>query len=707
MDRSKAIQLLRAELDKHNLSSWGIRLNQNANAPFLGLCSHKDKVIILNAHHVDQHPEAELTNTIRHEVAHAIVGPNHGHDEVWAAKAKEIGCDNVQPCANFSLSPLVIDAIRSGAEVEIVVDEQVVRNYSYKITQLKDICEKCGKMAVFDREMFIPSPDDIQPDKKIIFFKCTHFRIIELPKATPFHLLTAGGRKDCKHDWLKNTCVDCGAYRPFPFQVEGMKFAELALSAGKGVGIFDDMGLGKTIQALGVLKYHPEWGPFCFGVKSAIKFQWFKAILAWMGDEFLPQIINSSNDIVIPGLKCYIISYDMLVFKTKKLKSGKTVHQGFDVNKLINAGVKTLVLDECQQLKNPDSSRTQEIRKLAKSCKVIALSGTPWKNNGAEFFSVLNMIDPIRFNSYAGFTRRWVETYYNANGVPKLGGIKHPEQFQEFTKDFVIRRERVTVMPELPLINRQKLYIQLNEMENKVYGDATSEFVKWWNQHIIDGTENDATTGMHLLAKLNRLRHITGLAKIPATLEFCEQFDEQAEIKKLIIGVHHIDVGTILYDELKERWEKEGYLVMKITGSMNALEKFQAQETFNSTNKVFCVASILAAGEGMNLQTTNNIYLHEREWNPANEQQYEDRIIRIGQQSTSVTGTYCLGADTIDDLFDGIVEGKRNRFHKSMNKDERSNPAWRENEVLQELANAIVNKFNKQNNKSTQLVRSA
>ncbi len=696
MDRSDAIKLLRSSLDTHGLTNWKIRLNQNPNAPFLGLCSHKDKCIILNAHHVDQHPEKELRNTILHEVAHAIVGPGHAHDEVWAAKAKEIGCDNVQPCANFSLSPMVIDAIRSGAEVEIIVDEQVVRNYSYRITQLKDICETCGKPAVFDRELNIPARNENESDTKITFFKCTHFRIVKLPKATPFHLLTWGGRADCKHDWLKNTCVECGANRPFPFQVEGMKFAEAALIGGKGAGIFDDMGLGKTIQALGLLKYHEEWAPICFGVKSAVKFQFFKAILNVMGDKFLPQIINASNDIVIPGLKCYIISYDMLVFKTKKLKSGKTVHQGFDVQKLIDAGVKTLVLDECQQLKNPDATRTQEMRKLAKHCKVIALSGTPWKNNGAEFFSVLNMIDPIRFNSYAAFTRQWVQTYFDGNGKPKLGGIANPKQFQEFTKDFLIRRERVTVLPELPLINRQRLYVELNEMENKIYGDETSSFVKWWNQHIIDGTENDATTGMHLLAKLNRLRHITGLAKIPATQEFCRQFDEQADIKKLIIGVHHIDVGRILFDELKAEWEPQGYLVMKISGSMSALEKFQAQETFNASTKCFCVASILAAGEGMNLQSTNQIYLHEREWNPANEQQYEDRIVRIGQQSTSVTATYCLGADTVDDMFDAIVEGKRNRFHKSMNKDDRSNPAWVDSDILRDLAGAIVSKYNKE-----------
>jgi hypothetical protein len=694
MDRSDAIKLLRSELDKHQLDAWKIRLNQNAAAPFLALCDHRSKCIILNAHHVDQHPVAELTNTIKHEVAHALVGAGHGHNETWAAKAREIGCDNVSPCANFGLNPSVIDAIRSGAEVEVIVNEQTIRSYDYRITQLKDLCETCGKPAVFDREVVFPAKGEDKTDKKITFFKCTHFRITEIPKATPFHNLTWGGNKDCKHEWMKTTCLLCGAFKPYPFQVEGMKFAERALISGKGCGIFDDMGLGKTIQAIGLLKYHPELFPVTFGVKSAVKFSFFRACLDILGDSYLPQVIQKSSDIVIPGLKVYIISYDMLVFKTKKMKSGKTVQQGFDVQKLIDAGMKTLVLDECQQLKNPDASRTQEMRKLAKHTKVIALSGTPWKNNGSEFFSVLNMIDPIRFNSYAGFTREWVASYFDSNGKPKLGGIRNIPKFREFTKDFLIRRERATVLPELPLINRQRLYIQLEEIEQQTYNDSTSAFVKWWNQKVLDGEDTSAATGMELLAKLTHLRHISGLAKIPATKEFVEQFVEQAEIKKLIIGVHHIDVGQTLYDDLKAQYPD--YLVLKITGGMNAQQKYDTQLAFNAAHKVLCVASTKAAGEGMNLQTANQVVLHERQWNPADEQQFEDRICRIGQEAKNVTATYVLGADTVDALFDEIVERKRHHFHRSMNTNELSNPEWVQSDLMNELANAIVAKYNKQ-----------
>ena len=75
MTRQEAGQFLRDELNKHGLKDWSVRLNQNANSHFLGLCSHKDKCIILSAHHIDIHPTPDVINTIRHEVAHALVGP--------------------------------------------------------------------------------------------------------------------------------------------------------------------------------------------------------------------------------------------------------------------------------------------------------------------------------------------------------------------------------------------------------------------------------------------------------------------------------------------------------------------------------------------------------------------------------------------------------------------------------------------------------
>ena len=146
MTRNDATKLTRQLLDQHNLPDWKIRLISDLTRPFLGKCSYQDKCIYLNSHHIDTHPEVEIINTIKHEVAHALC-PNHQHDSIWAAKARELGCDNTSECAPYSFSASAIDAMRSGAILEVDFEEQVIRTPTYKITRLQDKCPECGKVA--------------------------------------------------------------------------------------------------------------------------------------------------------------------------------------------------------------------------------------------------------------------------------------------------------------------------------------------------------------------------------------------------------------------------------------------------------------------------------------------------------------------------------------------------------------------------------
>lgn len=64
----------------------------NAKVRF-GCCNYRTKTISLSKHLVAMNDEAKVTDTILHEIAHAIVGKKHNHDFVWRAKAIEIGCD--------------------------------------------------------------------------------------------------------------------------------------------------------------------------------------------------------------------------------------------------------------------------------------------------------------------------------------------------------------------------------------------------------------------------------------------------------------------------------------------------------------------------------------------------------------------------------------------------------------------------------------
>jgi non-specific serine/threonine protein kinase len=575
------------------------------------------------------------------------------------------------------------------------------------VTRLQDKCPECGKVAV---EKFAFETVDKQGNLvKLITLDCFHIIKRIIPKGTPFETMVSNFWKPeiaaCKHDWPtreeaktnhipSNQCRKCGEFKLYDFQVVGARACEAALAMQKGFGIFDDMGLGKTMQALAYLKFHAKKHKKTMVVtKSAIKFQWFKAAVTWLGPEFISQIISTSKDYLMPNLKLYIIPYDLL--------------RRFPREKLHKLGIELVILDEVQQIKNPDSSRTQEVRKLVSAnadCKVIELSGTPWKNRGSEFFPALNLIDPIKFYSYQNYLDTWVDFYWEGS-KKKMGGIRRPEKFKEYVSSLLIRREYNEVMDEFPDINRMKLNVQLDELEQSSYDDSVSDFVAWYNEYVMSG-EEDKISSIEILAKMSRMRHITGLAKIPATLSFIEQFIEDTD-RKLVVFVHHKDVGELMLSaltntdkgsnpdwyELAQTLKDEKVSVFQYTSKHTGKpEGYQTQETFNTTKRCIMIASTLACGEGLNLQTCADSILHERQWNPQNEDQATPgRFRRIGQVSNVINITCPEAEGTIDQHIGGLVETKRRNFHAAMNKGE-AQPVWNEGAFAKELAEMIVQK---------------
>jgi len=679
--REEATKLLRTELDKHGLPDWHIKSVDMTREGYLGLCSYKDKTIQLNTYHIDIHPDKEIINTIKHEVAHALC-PNHGHDDVWAKKAREIGCDNTSVVCNLGLPEYVIEALRSNQIVETEVEEEVVRKVNYRVTRIQDKCPECGKVAKETRTIEIGW-------QKLIFLACGHVVKKDIPRPTAFESITFDGNENCKHEWpdkvihtgekVRGTiCSKCDAKRPYQFQLDGMRFLERA--DGKAA-ILDQQGLGKTIQSLGYIKFHPEATPFLWLCKSGLKYQAEKEIVRVLGMKFVPFVVTSGKGYILPGYKCYIASFDIL----RRMSSERLAQ--------LMGMIKGIVIDEVQHIKNPDSSRTKEVRKLCRGLEhIIPLSGTPWKNRGSEFYVMLNLIDHKKFSSFEDFKKQWVSYYFEGDRT-KEGGLRNIPKFREYTKDIIIRREREQVMRELPLINRTKLFCQMPKEANEAYNEAEDNFIKVWNQLVIGGEENSFAAGGTVLTALNTMRQIVGIAKIPATLEQAAEFLENTADtkKKLIIGVHHIAVGLEIYNQLTE-WGKAQDPVVKVValrGGTSPESRFEIQTQFNEDeNTRVLVASTLSAGEGLNLQTASDMIIHERQWNAANEEQLEDRIVRIGQKSASVNAIYAEAEGTVDADFDAIVSRKRAQFHNAMNKEKAIE--WNQTSIIKELGEAIA-----------------
>ncbi len=90
MDLRTALLKARSLLQQHGLEDWSIGLDRARRRA--GACHYATKTISLSRPLTALHSPEEVRDTILHEVAHALVGPSHGHDAVWRARALAIGC---------------------------------------------------------------------------------------------------------------------------------------------------------------------------------------------------------------------------------------------------------------------------------------------------------------------------------------------------------------------------------------------------------------------------------------------------------------------------------------------------------------------------------------------------------------------------------------------------------------------------------------
>ena len=461
--------------------------------------------------------------------------------------------------------------------------------------------------------------------------------------------------------------------QPFPFQKDGIRFIE---DTNFRCIIGDEMGLGKTIQYLCALKMHDDKLPVMIVVKSGLKRQLETELYNWSGH--LPQVIESSKQKIFP-FPVTIISYDTLA----------RIKEPYNVFPFI----KTIILDECQYIKNEDAKRTNAVRLLVQKVgikHVIGVSGTPIKNKADEFFPILNMIAPAKFPTKHYMMRRYFEFWTDAQGNYHI--IKARPEFFEALDGIMIRRTRAEVAPELPTIRRMFFNSEIENKDlRKSYAQVQKEFEDFMDEN--DG-KISAEGYTNLLGFFARMRRITGFAKIEPVTEFVTDFLLSTDRKIVIFG-HHKETLESLKEVLDTWCTQGGWNPCEHLHS--ALDSDQRQEVirrFKEQNQSrILIASTLASGEGLNLQFCSDAIMMERQWNPANEEQAETRFTRFkedGNYEEHVNVTYMISAGTIDEWLTELVEKKRALFDKLINRNEDAN--WDESSLMKELADTLYAK---------------
>lgn len=488
------------------------------------------------------------------------------------------------------------------------------------------------------------------------------------------HLLTFQSHvlddKDYKSIVFSDGC------KPREYQIDAMKFVA---EANFRCIIADEQGLGKTIESLCLFLLHYEVViPAVVVVPTTVKRQWMTEIhrictfQGALDSKFLVQVIQSGKEKAMPGFKIYIVTYDIL----KKDDLFAFLPEGY---------LKTIIIDECQRIKNHLSDRAKAIQKVAKTLpNVIPMSGTPIKNHAGEYFTVLNLVAPTRFPHYQKYIDNYCDSYSSGWGQ-KVGGLKDMDRFHEDTKDIIIRRTKSEVLKDLPSIERKFYHVELDRKLNKAYAAAMDEL-----DELLYSDTNSFESGGAIIAIMSRLRHITGISKVTECIDFVTEFIISSE-RKLVIFTHHQDVMDMLEAQLNV-WLADNGRIAKLHSGLNGDERAKLVETFKSdSSRRLMIASTLAAGEGLNLQFCSDAIILERQWNPANEEQAEARFHRFGQMN-NVSITYMLATGTIDEYFTELVEVKRSIVAATMDKKQ---IAWDQQSLMKELAQILVTKGRK------------
>lgn len=95
MKLQMAAELAHFYFTKYGLYENGWRFEFDGGLRRFGSCQYSSKTITLSAHLTTINSEEHVKDTILHEIAHALAGPNHRHDRVWKKIARELGCSAV------------------------------------------------------------------------------------------------------------------------------------------------------------------------------------------------------------------------------------------------------------------------------------------------------------------------------------------------------------------------------------------------------------------------------------------------------------------------------------------------------------------------------------------------------------------------------------------------------------------------------------
>lgn len=414
-----------------------------------------------------------------------------------------------------------------------------------------------------------------------------------------------------------------------PYQRQGVDWLVFLRRSGLGGLLADDMGLGKTLQALCAVH-----GRTLVVAPTSVLHNWADEIARFR-----------------PGLSCSVYhGQPRALDPTADVTLTTYAILRLDADALAAERWGTLILDEAQAIKNPESQVAEVAFRLQADFR-LTLTGTPVENRLEELWSQFHFINRGLLGGRSSFQERYSAPI--AAGEPGAA-----QRLRERIRPFVLRRLKKDVATDLPPRTEVVLRCELSEAERDVYDTIRAA--------TLSGVVEQLRSGGSVLAALEALlrlrqaachsalvpgREAAGSAKLTLLLDTLDSV--VAEGHKALV----FSQWTSLLDLTEPHLRQAGLPFLRLDGSTrdrgDVVRRFQ-----DASGPPVLLISLKAGGTGLNLTAADHVILLDLWWNPAVEAQAADRAHRIGQQNPVLV--YRLVADdTVEDRILTLQQSKR------------------------------------------------
>lgn len=431
-----------------------------------------------------------------------------------------------------------------------------------------------------------------------------------------------------------------------PYQMTGLKWLWTNVSKGFGVCMADDMGLGKTIQVISLILKMKEEGtltkPVLVICPTTLMGNWMKEL-----QMFAPAL----DAVVYHGAERKLdVKHDVILTTYAIMR--------IDVEELKKQNWGMIIVDEAQNIKNPDTAQTLAIKMLKADVKV-AMTGTPVENRLTELWSIFDFIN----QGYLGSLRDFQKSY--AIPIERFKENSRAAKLKMSISPFVLRRLKtdkhvITDLPEKMVLNdycylsksQAVLYEKtLNEMMEKISGftgiNRRGNIFK-----LITALKQICNHPYQFLKGGEMGKELSG--KMDKCISTVQSILDNNE--KTLIFTQYKEMGDILCKVINEECNTEPLF---FHGSLSVPQRETLIDRFqNDDDAKVMILSLKAGGTGLNLTSATNVIHYDLWWNPAVEDQATDRTYRIGQdKNVMVHRMITLG--TFEEKIDEMLKSKK------------------------------------------------